>query len=117
MADRFDTDAFEERAAICEFCAGMSRFDAETYAARQQGVDRWQALKFVKDEANANGCGLVGGHGHSARSLDGQRDAGAVPGMQPVAKEENGPVLERQPQAGWDRGSLPPLRMVGGEAV
>lgn len=63
------------------------------------------------------GCGLVGGNGDSARSLDGQRDAGAVPGMQPVAKEENRPVLERQPQARRNRGALLALRMGSGAAV
>ncbi|SMO69659.1 hypothetical protein [Paracoccus laeviglucosivorans] len=46
-----DIDQFEERAAICEFDGGMSRFAAETAAAREQGLARWEALKFVKGVA------------------------------------------------------------------
>lgn len=44
-----DVDQFEERAAIMEFDGGMSRFRAETEAAKAQGVQRWQALKEAKD--------------------------------------------------------------------
>lgn len=32
-----DIDAFEERAAIAEYDGGLSRSEAETLAARQQG--------------------------------------------------------------------------------
>lgn len=117
MSDRFDIDQFEERASICEFCAGMSRFDAETIAAQAQGVARWQALKFVKEATDANGRGSAGGYGHQADALDGQRDALSVPGMQPRSKEENGSMLERQPQAGRDSGALLALRAQRGEAV
>jgi hypothetical protein len=40
-----DVDQFEERAAWLEYCDGMSRFEAETEAARRQGVKRWEALQ------------------------------------------------------------------------
>ena len=113
----FDPCAFVERAAIAEYCGGASRFEAETLAAQQQGVTRWQALKFIKDATDANGCGFTGGHGHQARSLDGQRNAGAVPGVQPQPKEENGSVLVGQPQAGRDRSALLALRVGGGAEV
>lgn len=43
-----DVDQFEERAAILEYCDGMSRFEAETEAAKRQGVKRWEALKECK---------------------------------------------------------------------
>lgn len=54
MTERFDIDSFEERAAIMEFDGGLSRFEAETQAAKAQGVARWQALQFVKG-ASRNG--------------------------------------------------------------
>lgn len=117
MSDRFDIDQFEERAAICEFCAGMSRFDAETIAAQAQGVARWQALKIVKEATDANGRGSAGGYGHQAHALDGQRDALPMSRVQPEAQEKNGPMSERQPEAGRDRGALLALQLVGGEAV
>ena len=117
MSDRFDIDQFEERASIFEFCAGMSRFDAETIAAQAQGVARWQALKIVKDATDANGRGSAGGYGHPAHALDGQRDALPMSRVQPVAQEKDGSMLERQPQAGRDRGALLSLRMGSGETV
>jgi hypothetical protein len=40
----FDREAFEERAAIMEFDGGMTRFQAETMAAKAQGVSRWEAI-------------------------------------------------------------------------
>ena len=48
-----DVDQFEERAAICEFDGGMSRFDAETAAAQEQWLARWQAVKFAKEARDA----------------------------------------------------------------
>lgn len=50
---RFYLDQFEERAAICEFDGGMSRFEAESAAAQEQGFARWQAVKFVKEARDA----------------------------------------------------------------
>jgi len=35
-------DLWQERAAILEFDAGMSRFDAETKAAEALGRKRWE---------------------------------------------------------------------------
>lgn len=107
-------DLWQERAAIMEFEAGLSRFEAEARAAECYGTTRHQMMKEQRD---ADGRGFTGGHGHSARSLVGQRDAGAMPGMQPVTEEENRSMLERQPQAGRDRGALLALRMGSGEAV
>lgn len=49
-----DVDLFLERAAIMEFEGGLSRYQAETEAAKAQGVPRWQALKAVHD-ANIGG--------------------------------------------------------------
>ena len=48
QAQGFDREAFEERAAIMEFDAGMSRFAAETEAAKAQGKTRWEVLDYEK---------------------------------------------------------------------
>lgn len=37
-----DLDQFEERAAIMEFDGSLSRFAAESAAAREQGLERWE---------------------------------------------------------------------------
>lgn len=76
-----DLDAFEERAAIMEFDGGMTRFQAETEAAKLQGVTRWEALQHAKRI------------GHSATSRDhreaGTRDAAvSVPAVQSYANKE-----------------------------
>lgn len=117
MSDRFDYDRFEERAAIIEFGNGKSRFEAETIAAQMQGVARREALKLVKEAIDANGRGSAGGYGHQPDAMDGQRNALPMSGVQPGAKEENRPVLEREPEAGRDRGALLALQLVGGETV
>ena len=51
----FDVDAFEERAAIMEYDGEQSRFEAETAAAREQGVERWQAIKIIREARNDRG--------------------------------------------------------------
>jgi len=40
-----DTDAFEERAAICEYDGGLTRADAERLAAQGQGYDNVVAFR------------------------------------------------------------------------
>lgn len=37
-------ERFEETAAWLEYCDGMTRFEAETEAARRQGKSRWEAI-------------------------------------------------------------------------
>jgi hypothetical protein len=46
-----DFDAFEERAAIMEFCGGLSRFRAETLAAQSQGYQRKDMLAGAQEQA------------------------------------------------------------------
>lgn len=111
-AMRFDADQFSERAAICEFCGGMTRFAAETHAANEQGLARWQALK---EMTNADGQRTAGGHGHQAHALGGKRDADGVPGMQRASQEEKRSMPEREQEAGRDSGVLLALRMDSGE--
>lgn len=43
-----DLDAFEERAAIMEFCGGMTRFQAETRAAQAQGKRRDEVMNEIR---------------------------------------------------------------------
>jgi hypothetical protein len=75
-----DLDAFEERAAIMEFDGGMSRFNAETMAAKRQGFQRREVMDAI-------------GKRNSAPARD-QREAvererhDNLPGVQPAPKKE-----------------------------
>ena len=113
----FSPDQFTERAAIREFDGGQTRFDAETAAAQEQGVARWQALQLVKEHHDANGRGPAGAARHHADALGGQRDADPLPRVQRQPQEEARPLSVGQPEAGRDRGALSSLHMVGGRSV
>ena len=45
---KVDLDAWHERAAIMDYDAGMSRFAAETAAAKAQGKTRCEVLEHEK---------------------------------------------------------------------
>ena len=109
-----DLDQFEERAAICEFDGGMTRFAAETAAAKEQGVARWQAMQEVR---NAQRVGIAGGSADQADGVARQRDANDMPGLQRASEEKARSVPEREPEAGRDRGELLSLRVRGGQEV
>lgn len=113
----FSPDQFTERAAIREFDAGMSRFDAETAAAQEQGVPRWQALQLVKEHEDANGRGPAGADGHPAHAMDGKRDADDLSRVQRQPQEEARPLPVGQSEAGRDRGALLALRAQRGVSV
>lgn len=113
----FDLDQFTERAAIREFDGGQSRFDAETGAAQEQGVARWQALQMVKEHEDANGRGPAGAARHHADTLGGQRDADPLPRVQRQSQEEARPLPVGQPEAGRDRRELLALRQGDGGAL
>ena len=113
----FSPDQFTERAAICEFDAGMTRFAAETAAAQEQGVARWQALQIVKEHEDANGRGPAGAARHHADALGGQRDADPLPRVQRQSQEEARSLPVGQPEAGRDRGALLALRAQRGVSV
>ena len=95
-----DVDLFLERSAIMEFEGGLSRYQAETEAAKAQGVLRWQALKAVQD-ANIGGNPRLGGDRGQAHVRDGSGDLSRV---QPTQAEQDGPVSERDVHGG--RGGL-----------
>ena len=84
-----DRDAFEERAAIMEYEGGLSRFEAETLAARAQGKQRWEAIGDV--------AGRVVEQVRNNRSQVAER-AGAnnLPIVQRRAEEKARPVFERE---------------------
>ena len=105
-----DVDQFLERAAIMEFDGGMSRYQAETEAAKAQGVARWQALKAVQD-ANIGGNTRHGGDRGQAHVRDG---SGAMPGVQPAQAEQVGPVPERDIHGGRGGLEVLALRLDGG---
>ena len=113
MHDQFDICAFEERAAIAEFDGGASRFQAETIAAEQQGVTRWQALQFIKGNTDANGRGFAGGSRDTDAALAGQSRQDDMPHVQRQPEEENRPLPVDQQVAGRNSVLLPALRPQG----
>lgn len=94
----FDRDAFEERAAIAEYDGGLSRFAAETLAAKAQGMSRWEAMNEIRQrdtgEARDNGSS------HERNAADN------LPRVQPHAQEQDGQVPVSDIQAGRDRLAL-----------
>ena len=104
-----DIDQWDERSATLEYDEGMTRFAAETEAAKRQGFKRWEAInaKRERDTAKARDHG-------SAVERDIPND---MPGVQRAASEQDRPVPERDVPAGWDRGALSPLRLENGGAL
>lgn len=94
-----DLDAWEERAAIMQFDAGMSRFEAETQAAKQQGFTRWEVLEIIN--ANRIGNTRQGGDNRPAHVGNGSDN---LPGMQPASEAQDRAMPERLVPAG--RGSV-----------
>lgn len=86
-----DLDAFVERAAIMEFEGCMTRFDAETQAARAQGVTRYQALEGLK---NANGIGDFS-QGRNNGSENVGNGSSNLPGVQRDTAKQDRSMSER----------------------
>ena len=97
MSSEFDMDAFDERAAICEYCGNETRFAADTIAASEQGLKRWEAINEIR-----------------ARNSAGGDAAGHMPRVQPVQEKQNGSMSERVIPAGRGGLELSPLRHGGG---
>lgn len=77
-------DGFIERSAIKEFDGGMSRFQAETEAAAEQGFKRFEVLNEIRN-----------GNSQPARNISAPIDRDAkndLPGMQRGAKEQDRPM-------------------------
>lgn len=95
MTEPFDIDAFEERSAIMEFEGGFTRFEAETRAARAQGLSRWQAMQEVRNaDRNRNPQG-AGDHGSPLVG----HNADHLPTVQPAAAQQNRSLPQRDVQA------------------
>lgn len=76
-----DLDAYEQTSAWLEYCDGMSRFEAETEAARRQGLKRHE----VK---NANRIGDTTASGHQ-RPSNARQPAHHLSVVQPSPQKEN----------------------------
>lgn len=87
-----DVDQFETTAAWLEYCDGMSQFQAETEAARRQGVLRKEALQDVENSKRN-----YQGQRHN-RSADARNNADNLPAMQSHPAQQERPVPERDVQ-------------------
>ena len=104
MSD-FCADAFAERAAIMEFCGGLPRFEAETLAAKAQGLTRWQAMGAL------NGNGMGNPEPARDRREPAQRNGqGSMPMVQPQPAQQDRSVSERDFPSGRAGVALPSLR-------
>ncbi len=106
----FDPQAFAERAAIMEFDGGLSRWEAETQAAKVQGLTRWEAMNHAKrigDTAPAR---------HNRQAVE-RNDKGNMPAMQPASAQQVRHLPERDVRAGVGAVELSPLRMARGAAL
>jgi hypothetical protein len=77
----FDKDAWQERAAIQEYDGGLSRFRAETEAAKAQGVSRWEAIHAVAGR-------VVSKARDQCEAMARARRADDMPGMQSPSEEK-----------------------------
>ena len=87
-----DVDRFENTAAWLQYCDGMSQFQAETEAARRQGVLRKEALQGVKNSKRD-----TEGQRHR-NAADARHNANDLPAMQPRPTQQERPMLERDVQ-------------------
>ena len=101
----FCADAFAERAAIMEFDGGLSRFEAETLAAKAQGLTRWQAMGEMENAKRIGNPEPARDH-RPAMVRDGQ---GALPGVLSPAAKQDGQMPVSDVQAGWNSVAMPPL--------
>ena len=108
-----DRDAFEERAAIAEFDGGLTRFQAETLAAKAQGLTRWQAIEEIRHADSNRNSQSAPDHGE-AHARD---DAHDMPGVQPRQAQQERSVFERVISAGWGGLALLALLMEGGAVL
>ena len=98
----FDLDAWEERAAIMEYDGGLSRFRAETLAARAQGVERHEAIRIRNSQQSRD-----------QRQATARDAADDLPRVQRQQAQENRPMPVGQFLTGWGGMALLALLMVG----
>lgn len=88
-----DRDQFENTAAWLEHCDGLSRFAAETEAARRQGFKRHEVM-------NAN-SGRDSKQGGDIGQAPARRPEDDLPRVQHVQAQKVGPLLVGFISAGW----------------
>lgn len=71
-----------------EYLGGVSRFKAETLAAKEQGLQRWEAIGHVARR-------VVEAAADQRQALAQRERKDAMPEVQPSAKEEGRPMPER----------------------
>lgn len=71
-----------------EFDGGLSRFEAETQAAKAQGLSRWQAMEAIRNEDGKRNPAIGGDRG-ATHVRHGSDD---MPGVQRATAEQGGPV-------------------------
>lgn len=91
MSVEFDVERFVERAAIMEFCGGMTRFQAEAAAAKLQGVPRWKAISEVNDANSKRDPAQARDH----RSAAGRDSSNNVSAVQRRTEEKDRPMPKR----------------------
>jgi hypothetical protein len=89
----FCADQFEQTAAWLQYCDGMTQFQAETEAARRQGILRVEALRHAEKHKRNLAASRDRGEAPKRHSQD------DMPAMQRGAKEQDGPMSERDVQA------------------
>lgn len=104
-----DLEQYEHTAAWLEYCDGMSRFAAETEAARRQGYKRHE----VQHEISKRNSEGRRDHGQAAT----RQPAGNLPGVQSHAAQEIRSMLVGLILAGWGGMELLALRLLGGGMV
>lgn len=100
---------FENTAAWLEYCDGMSRFEAETEAARRQGYKRHEVI-------NANGIRNSEGGRNNGQAAT-RQSTDNVSAVQPAQAQEVRSMLIGFILAGWGGLELLALRVVGGWLV
>lgn len=98
-------DQFENTAAWLEYCDGMTRFEAETEAARRQGYKRHEVI-------NANGIRNSEGGRNNGQAAT-RQSADHLSAVQPAPAQKVGPVLVGFILAGWGGVELLPLWVFG----
>ena len=88
-----DLDQFESTAAWLQYCDGMTQFQAETEAARRQGVIRSEVLAYAQNDKRDTGQARHIGKAPERHNPDN------LPAMQRGAQEQERPLPKRDIQA------------------
>ena len=104
-----DLDAWEERAAILEFDEQMTRFAAETEAARRLGCRRFEAINAKRDRDSERA--------RDRREAVARDHANDMPEVQRGPEEQDRPLPQRDVPAGRNRMEMLALPVSGGAVL